>query len=188
MVSKANVSGLATFIDDVQSTKLEVANLRDDTQRIKAEEKLINKLEEYENGLSTLEAKTEQNIITYQFQEIPTSTPPSTGGPTSTPTPTLTPVPTSAPTLTPIPSPTLLPTNPPATTVPTETSDSVVVLEQRRIAETIKETKQEINKIKKDLEEKRERRSEQKENRDKRDENERKDKENRGKRDNSDNK
>jgi hypothetical protein len=43
----------------------------------KAEEKLINKLEEYQASLSTLETKTQQNIIAYQFQEtvLPTSTP-----------------------------------------------------------------------------------------------------------------
>lgn len=160
VVSKSNVSGLSTFIDEVQSTQLEVTNLKDDTQRIKAEEKLIDKLEEYQNGLSALSAKTEQNIIAYQSQQTLTTIPPTSdpnlplATPTFTPTPTPTPVkqassaspeasaPTSAP------SPTIAPTVPPQ-------QENTQVAEQKRIAITIKETKTTLEKIKKDLEEKR---------------------------------
>ncbi len=127
VISKSNASGLATFIDDVQSVQLEVANLKDDTQRTKAEEKLISKLEEYQTGLSTLETKTEQKIITYQALEIPaltsipptsaanlpTATPPPAGGftPTliSTSTPTSLPSPSSQPKSSPAPTPTHAP-------------------------------------------------------------------------------
>lgn len=195
VISKSNTSGLSTFIDEVQGTQLEVASLKNDTEREKAEEKLINKLEEYQAGLSTLETKTQQNIIAYQFQEtvLPTSTPqPSSlpqaqslqGIPSATPTiipspileaiknqPKSLPQPTSTaiplPTSAPLPSAdaavSLVPTVPPTQVNPLPTANSEVV-EQRRIAETIKETKEQLHKIRKDLEEKR---NEEKEKREK---------------------
>ena len=189
VISQSNTSGLAMFIDDVRSTQLEVTDLKDDTQRIKAEEKLISKLEEYQTGLSTLEAKTEQTIITYQSQEIPTPTPipPSFAPnlPSLTPTlvPTSTPTPLSSfksqPTLTlsPVPTLTLAPTIAP--TLPPQ-QENAQITEQRRIAITIKETKEQLDTIKKDLEENR---RENKENREKRNESEKKDSSDRHKND-----
>lgn len=192
VISESNTSGLSTFIDDVQGTQLEVANLKDETQRIKAEEKLITKLGEYQAGLSAMEAKTEQNIIAYQAQEIvltstpipPTAVPdesPSTLTPSPTPTPkvsystakvspTLTPSSTPIPTTTSIqiPSPTVAPTTAISQVIPTSvrtSTRSIQVLEQKKISETIKETREQLKKIKKELEEKK------KENRDKPDEN-----------------
>lgn len=195
VASESNTSGLSTFIQDIQSTQLEVANLKDDTQRTKAEEKLISKLEEYQTGLSTLEAKTEQNIIAYQIQQVPTLTPTSPDLPSATPTLTPSPIPSKIPTVTPtslpLPSsqpqssPTLtsIPTVVQATpTVPTQVENTQIT-EQRKIVESIKDTKTSLEKIQKDLEEKRERRHEnkKKERTDKRNEDEKKDSSNREK-------
>lgn len=180
VVSKSNTSGLSTFIDDVESTKQEVASLKNDTERGKAEEKLISKIEEYQTGLSTLQAKTEQNIPV-------TSIPPQAGGP---PTPTQTPSPTPQviniqpflqPSSTPIPTLTIVPTI--AANIQTIPQESVQVLEQKKIVQTLKETKEQLDKIKKDLEEKR---RENKENREKRSEDRRKDREERENEDDSD--
>ena len=215
VISKANASGLTTFIDEVQSARLEVVSLKSDTEREKAEEKLAVKIQEYQNGLSTLEAKTEQNIIAYQFQETPspTTVPPTSAPnlpsvtPTFTPTPTLIPTsnaspfpsskPQSFPTSTPIPSSiptlTLAPTvvQAPATVPPQQ--ENVQVSEQKKIAQTIKETKEQLDKIKKDLEEKRreykekrEERNKEEEKRQGRDESQREDKEDRKNKDNFD--
>lgn len=171
VVSKSNASGLSTFVDEVQATKFEVTNLKNDTERKTAEEKLKVKIEEYQNGLSALSAKTEQNIITYQFQEIPTPTsisPTSASNlPSATPTLTPTPVPTSTPT--PLsssksrPTPTLTPA-PEVTIEPTVPAqpENTQIAEQKIIAETIKETRGKLDKIKKDLEERKEERQERK--------------------------
>lgn len=191
IVSKSSASGLSTFIDDVQSTKQEVTNLKNDTQRIKAEEKFINKLEEYQIGLSTLEAKTEQTIIAYQFQEALTPVPnlPS-ATPAFTPTPTPTPVlssfksqPTSR--LTPVPTLTLAPTIEP-TVFPQP--ENVQVTQQKKIAQSLKEAKEQLDKIKKDLEKKRkeERKVEKHEERNESEKKDKEDKENREKIDSSD--
>lgn len=193
IVSKSSASGLSTFIDEVQGTQLEVASLKNDTERGKAEEKLINKLEEYQAGLSILEAKTEQAIITYQFQEVPTVTPTSAPIP---PTPIVTPNPTPQvinaepppkPSSTPIPTLAIAPT----TTINLQTapqeavqiSESVQVLEQKKIAKSLKEAKEQLDKIKKDLEEER---REEKEKREERNESERKGKHEKEKKDSSD--
>ncbi|MDO8621361.1 MAG: DUF5667 domain-containing protein [Candidatus Levybacteria bacterium] len=158
VLSKSNASGLSTFVDEVQGAQLEVTNLTSDTERKTAEEKLISKIDEYQNGLSTLQAKTEQNVISYQFQETvltPTPIPPS-------PTPTAIPSPTPRivssqsfpqPSSTPIPTITIVPTVVPITQA--TPSESTQVSEQKKIAETIKETKVTLDKIKKDLEENR---------------------------------
>lgn len=189
VISKSNASGLSTFIDEVQSTQLEVTNLTSDTERKKAEEKLISKIEEYQNGLSTLQAKTEQNVITYNLaQNITlTSTPiPPTIAPspapkssinqsqslpqpsvTSIPTPTAIPLPTTS-----IPTMTIVPTI--ASNIQTTPQESAEVLEQKKIVQTLKETKEQLHKIRKDLEEKR---SEEKEKREKRNEDDKPDKE-----------
>ncbi len=157
VISKSNISGLSTFVDEVQAAQLEVTNLKNDTERKTLEEKLTVKIEEYQNGLSALSAKTEQNIIAYNPQEniLPTSTPiPPT--PTMTPSPApriinaqLSPQPSSAP----IPTLTIAPTI--AANIQTTPQESAQVLEQKKIAQTIKETKINLEKIKKDLEEKR---------------------------------
>lgn len=148
VLSKSNTSGLSSFIDEVQGTQLEVTNLPSDTERKTAEEKLISKIEEYQNGLSILQAKTEQNIPL-----TPTSIPPS-------PTPTAISSPTPRiisnqsfpqPSSTPIPTITIAPTVVPNTQA--APSESTQILEQKKIAETIKETKITLDKIKKDLEE-----------------------------------
>lgn len=97
VVSKSNATALSTFIDEVESAQNDVAKLTNDEERSKAEEKLITKINEYQNGLSTLQAKTEQNIIAYnpktptsnqesqaiQNEQSPTPQPtsPSQGGP-----------------------------------------------------------------------------------------------------------
>lgn len=191
VISKANASGLSSFTDDVQAVQLEVTSLTNNTERAKAEDKLLAKIDQYQNSLSTLETKTERNIIAYQFQQTPTSTPPPAGGlptsvsnqsqtpqnllsptPTSMPLPTLTPIPTLIPTSTPTllsssrtqPTPTLIltptpiPTSTPsptiAPTVPPQ-QENTQVAEQKKIAQTLKDTKEKLNKIKKDLEEKR---------------------------------
>lgn len=213
VLSKSNTSGLSTFIDEVQGTKQEVTNLTSDVERKKAEEKLISKIEEYQSGLSTLQAKTEQNVITYQFQEtLSTPIPPTTvsnqnqtpqnfPSPTPTltsiPTPILTPTPTptplslpssiqSSPTVTPLPTTVPSLTLAPTITASVEETGSVRVLEQQRIAENIKEIRQELNKIRKDLEEKRERRNEEKEKRERKNESEKKDKDDGERKENSD--
>ncbi|MEK7114811.1 MAG: DUF5667 domain-containing protein [Patescibacteria group bacterium] len=207
VVSKSNATGLFTFIDEVQSTQLEVTSLKNDTEREKLEEKLISKIEEYQTGLSTLQAKTEQNVITYQFQETPISTPPpaeSNSAPAGesptaalnqnqtpqnflSPTPTFTPSPTPTVTSSPSSIQTSSLTSTPNSTitvvptvVPTQviSPESMQVLEQKKIAQTLKETKEQLGKIKKDLEENR---KENKENREKRNENEKKDSSDRNK-------
>ena len=194
VVSRSNASGLTTFVDEVRGTQLEVASLKNDAQRVKAEEKLAAKIQEYQNGLSTLETKTQQNIIAYQFQAspIPILIPTSITISTTTPVPTSTPVgqassassDASAPTPTLIPSPSSITSpltstqNPTITVAPTVvptqviSPESVQVLEQKKIAQTIKETKISLEKIKKDLEENR---KEKKENREKRNEDEKSD-------------
>ncbi len=192
VVSKSNAGGLSTFVDEVQSIQLEVVSLKSDTERKKAEEKLLVKIEKYQSGLSTLEAKTEQNIIAYQFQEIPSPTTiPRTSvtnlpsaAPTFALTSTLTPTTTLMPTSTPVKqassasseasAPTVAKTSP---TVPPQ-PENTQVLEQKKIAQTLKETKEQLDKIKKDLEENR---RENKENREKRNENEKNDSSNRQK-------
>lgn len=152
VLSKSNASGLSTFVDEVQGAQLEVTNLASDTERKTAEEKLIGKIEEYQSGLSTLQAKTEQNI-----PPAPTPIPPS-------PTPTTAPSPTprivsnqsqSSPTSIPTPAPTVNVVPTIAANTPASLQESTQVLEQKKIVETIKETKEQLNKIKKDLEEKR---------------------------------
>jgi hypothetical protein len=166
VVSKSNASGLTTFIDEVQSTKQEVVSLKNDTEREKAEEKLAVKIQEYQNGLSTLEAKTEQTIIAYQFQTSPTPV----LVPTSTPIPTVNPLPSSkpqsTPTLTPVPTLTLAPTIAP---IVSSQPVNAQIAEQKRIAETIRDTKEKLDKIKKDLEENR---SEDRQKKNKKDEDE----------------
>ena len=177
VVSKANASGLTTFVDEVQTAKLEVTDLQSPIERQKAEERLATKIDEYQNGLSTLEAKTEQNIIAYQSQETPTPIAPTStlNSPSATPTliltPTLTPTSTPTPAVNPLPSskprpsPTLIATSIP---IPTLTLAPTVVpqpentqlTEQKKIAETIKDTKEKLDKIKKELEEKRKEREE----------------------------
>lgn len=204
---RSNANGLYSLIDEVQEAKLEVINLTRDVERKKAEEKLISKIEEYQTGLSTLQAKTEQKIITYQFQET-LSTPPPAGGPppapsnqnqtpqnflsptpTFTPSPTLTlnPLPSSiTPPLTSTPNPTIvIPTIVVPTVVPTQviSPESAQVLEQKKIAQILKETKEQLDKIKKDLEENK---KENKENPEKKQESEKKDKEDGEKKDDSD--
>lgn len=171
VISKSNASGLTTFIDEVQDTQLEVASLKSDIERGKAEEKLLAKIDQYQNGLSTLQAKTEENIIAYnpQGNVSPTLTPvpptvtsnqiqPPQNLPSSTLT--LTPTPITAKIL--ISTPTPIPTSTPTLTlVPTVVStisvqrENTQIEEQKRIAETIRETKTTLDKIKKDLEEKR---------------------------------
>lgn len=164
VLSKSNTSGLSSFIDEVQGTQLEVTNLSSDTERKTAEEKLISKIEEYQNGLSILQAKTEQNIPL-----TPTSIPPS-------PTPTAISSPTPRiisnqsfpqPSSTPIPTITIAPTV--ASNTQAAPSESTQVLEQKKIAETIRETKGQLDKITKDLEENR---SENRQKPEKRNENE----------------
>lgn len=172
VVSKSNASGLSTFIDEVQSTQLEVTSLKNDTERGKAEEKLAVKIQEYQKGLSTLETKTEQNIIAYQSQQTPTAIPPSST-PTATPSPTprvINAQPSSQPSSIPLPTLTIAPTI--AVNIQTTPQESIQVLEQKKIVLTIRETKVTLNQIKKDLEENK---RENKENREKKNEDEKKD-------------
>ncbi len=189
VVSKSNASGLTTFIDEVQTAQLEVTNLTNNTEKQKAEEKLLVKIDQYQNSLSTLEVKTQQNIIAYSPQEnvLPTATPPpAVESPTVTsvqvqttqkipsPTPTIIPSPTppviitsqpsKQPSPTSIPTPTLtqIPTLVP-TVAPTIVSqpENTQVTEQKRIVESIKDTKEKLDRIKKELEEKKMRRLEE---------------------------
>ena len=172
VISKSNSSGLTTFIDEVQSTQVDVANLKSDTERGKAEEKLLAKIDQYQNSLSNLQTKTEQNLIAYSIQEVPTPTSISTPSPITnkilTPTPTPLPlsssqlkssptplpdggfVPTSIPTLTPIPTVAQI-----ITTVPAQ-QDNIQITQREEIVQSLKDTKEKLDRIKKDLEEKRE--------------------------------
>lgn len=182
VISKANASGLASFTQDVQAVQFEVASLTDNTERAKAEEKLLVKIDQYQNSLVNLEVKTEQNLIAYSTQETPTPTsiPPTSvqnlpsATPTFTPAPTLIPATTSAPTSTLVKSfdpelrtegqansaspeafvPTLtpIPTVVPAISIQQE---NIQAAQQEKIAQTLKDTKEKLNKIKKELEEKR---------------------------------
>lgn len=165
ITSRSNISGLTTFIDEVQSTRLEVTNLKNDTQREKAQEKLISKIEEYQNNLSVLEAKTEQKLISYGIQEIPTSAPspiaqsetvtPSQGQTFSnlspTPIPTIILIPTQTKISTPTPTNAFMPTSMPVgqassapskvsaptlTLIPTETKNVPAVLPQPESIQT----------------------------------------------------
>lgn len=165
VVSQSNTSGLSTFADDVEFAQIEVASLKNDNERQKAEEKLSIKIDEYQSGLSTLEAKTEQTIITYQLQDVPTMTPiPPTSAPnlpsaTPTFTPTPTAIPTSTPTPTSVPAPSQIPPTailtPSPTLAPTVVPqpENTQITEQRKIVESIKDTKEKLEKIKKELEE-----------------------------------
>lgn len=198
VISKANASGLSTFVDEVQAAQVEVSHLQNPTEKANAEEKLAIKIDQYQNSLDTLQVKTQQTIIAYQSQEIltpttipptsspnlpsvtPTFTPAPTLIPTSTPIPTLNPLPSSkpqpTPTSTPVPTlilaPTVVPTTPPQ-------SENTQITEQKKIAAAIKETRGKLDKIKKDLEEKREERidREDREENEKRHENQKRDKE-----------
>ncbi len=217
VLSKSNATGLSGFIDGVEAAQIEVLNLKNDTQKAKAQEKLISKINEYQNSLSILQLKTQQNI---PFTPIQTSAPTSnqqlspvpqnqkqqnfpspspsssltlisspaptvsavsqtqispTGKPTFapsltptplllTPTPTQTPVfspsPSSVSVLTPTPTPipTLMPTLIPtemttiAPNIPPAQSERARILEQKKIAQTLRETQSALDKIKKDLE------------------------------------
>lgn len=191
VISKSNASGLSTFVDEVRIAQIEVGNLTNNAERQKAEEKLLAKIDQYQSSLVTLEAKTQENIIAYSPQVIPTFTPSPAPTeisvlpnsdlipvkektlPTITPSkldqaPTLfnpqsdsdpylaktdlTPskvnlTPTSAPTLT------LIPTVAP--TISIEQEENVQVEEQKKIVETLNETKITLEEIKRDLEDKR---------------------------------
>lgn len=162
-VLKSNAGGLLAFADEVQATQIEVTNLKNDTERKDAEGKLLAKVDQYQDRLSGLQTKTEQNLINYRFQEIPTSSPIPTSTslplfsfqPSSSPTPppaksdltsTGVPIPTSIPTLTPVQ--TVIPA------IPAQ-QENTQVAQQEKIAKTIRETRDKLDKIKKDLEEKR---------------------------------
>lgn len=192
VISKANASGLSSFTDDVQAVQLEVANLTNDVERTKAENKLLVKIDQYQNSLTNLQAKTEQNLIAYSVQETPTQIPVNTISsqnqtspnsvsqtsipavslaPDKIPTPTLTPFSSSAslPKSSPMPSPdksdlasTSVPTpiltlTPSPTVAPTVhiQQENTQVTQQEKIAQTLRDTKEKLDKIKKDLEEKR---------------------------------
>lgn len=180
VIAKANAGGLVSFADDVQAVQLEVTSLANDTERAKAEEKLLVKIDQYQNSLSNLQAKTEQNLIAYSHQGAPTSIPPTSaqnlpsGIPTLTPSPTLIPTTTLMPTPAPVKSfdpefmteeqasspspeasaPTLTPIPTAAPSIPIQ-QENTQVEQQEEIAQTIKETKTSLERIKKDIEEKR---------------------------------
>ncbi|MBI2033462.1 MAG: hypothetical protein HYT10_03320 [Candidatus Levybacteria bacterium] len=179
VLSKSNTQGLSTFAKDVEAAEVQISLLSNNSEREKAEEKLISKLEEYQNNLTALEVKTQQNLIVYQPQNLPSPTPtifaPSPTEPlsqqlpqpSSTPTPTPAPLPSVSQTpliLTPtpsqVPSPTLTVSPTESITVPTAQPTQVpqdsVSEEQEKVVEEIKKTKEKIDKIKRGLEEKRE--------------------------------
>lgn len=156
VLSKSNASGLSTFVDEVRTAQIEVASLANNTERQKAEEKLLVKIDQYQNGLNTLEAKTEQNLIAYQLQETPTLTPiPITAASNQNQTSPSFPSPTPTLTPSPIPTLTLAPTVIQiAPTVPPQ-QENTQVAEQKKIAEALRETRTTLEEIKKDLKEKR---------------------------------
>jgi Skp family chaperone for outer membrane proteins len=169
VISKSNASGLSSFVDEIKSTQVEVANLKNDKERKKAEEKLLTKIDQYQNGLSNLQTKTENNIATFKSQNslptvaptiseiMPTKAQTSKNFPSLTPTPTRKPVLSRIPTLLPTSIPTSSPTLAPISTViPTQfvAREDDQAQGQEEIADEIKNAKEELDKIKKDLEKK----------------------------------
>lgn len=118
LLAKQDVSGLSDFIQEVETTQQAVDNLSNEADKEQLTEKLVSKIDEYQNKLTQVQVQvvspqTQISLPTITFMPTPTSIP------TEIPTPTALPIQKVITTI--VSAPTLIPTNTP-TPLPTQTS------------------------------------------------------------------
>jgi hypothetical protein len=177
VLEQSDTGGLNTFISDVSTVQIEVEGLKNSIERKKAEEKLIEKIEEYEKGLLTLQSKAEQKLFVSSANDTLSPSPSPTQ---ETPTRVLQnetivhapPIYTPTPTFTPIPSPSPFPTAIIRTVTITPTNSVIeekhAIVDRTEIVDKIEKTKEELKKIKdklkkEDKQDKKERKANKKE-------------------------
>lgn len=191
LLTRADITGLQTFIKQVEEAQIAVNNVSDPVEKERLQEELVAKIIEYETKLVTVEAQAQENVALAvvpqtqtapqtqtqqqqnQTQEIPQSTVIPTPSYTPTPSPTATPTPTpktstgtssvvvKTPTPTPIPTHTPTPTSTPQVVQPAPVPQHGVEEKKKEIVDAINNTQQDLDRIKKEIEEKKQKEREE---------------------------
>lgn len=170
---KADTTAFSSFVSDVSTTQQDLSNFSNAQEEIQASDKLIAKIDQYQNQLTQVEnqvliaqGQTPSPIIPSQ-SEISTPNPiqtpqPTTGQVTMTSQPSQSTEPTQQPQVTPIPTiqPTEQPVVVPSTPIPTIQPQAVNTIidnpqKTEEVKATIANTKVELGKIKEKLKEQR---------------------------------